>query len=172
MKKIHHGTERRRADKFRRAVDRMPVLLRELRQPPLRTRDALVDIPKEGVYVFYERGKALYVGRSRNLRSRILNHGRKSSNRFQATFAFLIAMKQASRLGIKPPRPELRKKPTRKDWEKDPRFSRLFAAARQRVAKMKVRVLGVPDPIEQMLFEVYAADRLETLGQYNTFETH
>ena len=150
----------------------MRVLMRQLLQAPLLSRDNLGDISGQGIYVFYEKGKTLYVGRSRNLRSRILNHGRRSSSHFQATFAFLIAMKNANRPGTKPPRGELGKKPTREDFEKHPAFAALFAAAKERVAKMKVRLIQVSDPVEQTLFEVYAADRLGTLGRYNTFETH
>jgi len=150
----------------------MPVLMRQLLQAPLLSRDNLGDIPGQGIYVFYEKGKPLYVGRSRNLRTRILNHGRRSSSHFQATFAFLIAMKKAKRPGTKPRSAEPGKKPTRGDWEKHKAFSRLFAAAKERVAKMRVRVIQVSDPIEQTLLEVYAADWLGTLGRYNLFETH
>ncbi len=150
----------------------MPVLMRQLLQAPLLSRDSLGDIPGQGIYVFYEKGKPLYVGRSRNLRTRILNHGRRSSSHFQATFAFLIAMKKARLSSIKRPPGRPERKPTRRDWEKHEPFSGLFAAAKERVARMKVRVMDVPDTVEQTLFEVYAADRFGTLGRYNLFETH
>lgn len=157
---------------FQKAVNRMPVLMRQLLQAPLLSRDSLGDIPGQGIYVFYEKGKPLYVGRSRNLRTRILNHGRRSSSHFQATFAFLIAMKKARLSSIKRPPGRPERKPTRRDWEKHEPFSGLFAAAKERVARMKVRVMDVPDTVEQTLFEVYAADRFGTLGRYNLFETH
>lgn len=150
----------------------MPVLMRQLLQAPLLSRDNLGDIPGQGIYVFYEKGKPLYVGRSRDLRNRILNHGRGSSSHFQATFAFIIATKEARLSGVKPPRGGSGRRPTRGDWEKHKPFSGLFAAAKERVARMDVRVVDVADAIEQTLFEVYAADQLGTLGRYNIFETH
>ena len=158
--------------KFQHAVDKMHAIMERLLESPLRSRDNLRDIPKEGIYVFYDKKKPLYVGRSRDLRTRIQNHSRKSSGRFNATFAFLMAMRKATRDGIKPPRVEPGRKPTRKDREEDPLFAPLFDAAKERVAKMKVQVVEVNDPVEQALFEVYAADRLGTLGRYNTFDTH
>ena len=53
-------------------------------------------IPDKGIYVFYESGKPLYVGRSDRMRGSILEHGRPSSLHNSATFAFLLAMKTAT----------------------------------------------------------------------------
>jgi hypothetical protein len=81
-------------------------------------------------------------------------------------------MKKAKRNRVKPPRVPTGVKLTRQHWEEDQLFAPLFAAAKKRVENMKIRVVGVDDPVEQALFEIYAADRLGTLGRYNTFETH
>lgn len=159
-------------DRFGRAVERMEMLMKKLLDCDPLSRDELADIPEEGIYVFCEGGKPLYVGRSRSLRTRILNHGRNSSSHFKATFAFLIGMEEAKRLGIKPPLREDGKKPTKGDWERHSGFSELFTTAKQRVASMKVQVVEVPDPIEQTLFEVYAAVQFNTTKRYNSFETH
>ena len=44
---------------------------------------------KPGIYVFSESGKPLYVGRTDDLRKRLLSHRHRSHN--TATFAFLLA---------------------------------------------------------------------------------
>jgi hypothetical protein len=46
----------------------------------------------------------------------------------------------------------------------------LFLHAKERVSRMTVRVIEITDPIEQTLFEVYAALALGTV--YNVFENH
>jgi hypothetical protein len=51
-----------------------------------------------------------------------------------------------------------------------PEFSELFRDAKERVGRMTVRVIEITDPIEQTLFEVYAALALAT--PYNDFENH
>src|SRR6056297_345488 len=59
-----------------------------------------VDLSKipnvNGIYVFYENDKPIYVGRSnrKRLRKRLQEHARKSSNRNSATFAVLLAKEQ------------------------------------------------------------------------------
>jgi hypothetical protein len=51
-----------------------------------------------------------------------------------------------------------------------PEFRELFWQAKARVSRMTVRVVEIADPIEQTVFEVYAALALGT--RYNDFETH
>jgi hypothetical protein len=148
---------------FQNVADKMPILYEALVRSPLRFRSNLVGIAARGIYVFYENGKPLYVGRSNKLRQRILEHGRKSSDQYSASFAFRLAKEEAERGGV-----EL--KGTRADWEKNERFARLFGEARERVAKMAVRVVEVSDPVEQTMFEVYSALRLGS--PYNDFDTH
>ena len=150
-------------DAFREAVKRLPKLLQELRRSPARTRAELSGVPTKGVYVFFENEKAMYVGRSNKLRTRIQEHGRPGSDRFSATFAFLLAQKTAGEAGT-----DLKR--TRKVLEKDKQFAAHFADAKRRVSRMKVRLVKVPDAVQQTLFEVYAALKLRT--RYNDFETH
>ena len=84
-------------------VDRLPFLLTKLTDSDVIARNAngtLPAIPGQGIYVFYESGIPLYVGRSDRMRSRILEHSRPSSLHNSATFAFLLAMEAATGEGI------------------------------------------------------------------------
>lgn len=108
-------------------VARMPDLLTELKGDRLRNRDGLGKLPDRGVYVFYEKGKPLYVGRTNGMRQRIQVHGRPSSTHNSASFAYLLAVERASRQGV-----DCRSQP-RKELERDSEFSRWFSEAKERV---------------------------------------
>ena len=119
-----------------------------------------------GIYCFYENGKPLYVGRSRNIRNRVLQHRRQGSGHNAAQFAFNIAKRK------------FKKKYPNKDIDnlgrdalaKDCDFDAEFTAAKDRVRKMSVRFVKIEDPIKQTIFEVYAHINLGT--PFNDFETH
>ena len=150
--------------KFEELVGQMPVLLERLRSSPLKLSRSLGELPKSGIYVFFERGRAIYVGRSRRMKDRIKEHGRPSSTHGSAPFAFNMAKKAAERKGIDTDKP-------RDALAENDAFAKLFSDAKERVSKMSVRVIEVNDSIEQTLFEVYAAIDLETT-EYNDFDTH
>ena len=131
---------------------------------PLRSRNQLSNAPQKGVYTFYEGGKALYVGRSDNLKTRVQQHGRPSSDHNTASFAFNLAKEAMHKQGIdtaNTPRIKLKQEPV---------FKKPFVEAKERVARMKIRFVEIDDPIKQTLFEVYAAMKLQT--PYNDFRTH
>jgi predicted GIY-YIG superfamily endonuclease len=128
----------------------------------------LENIPKRGIYVFYEKGRPIYVGRSRNLKQRFRQHKQQSSDHHSATFAFMIALQDAEKAGIEMKKDG--KKMTRDVLQKDPAFRKIFSDAKRRVAGMQVQVISIDDPIEQTLFEVYAALELNT--EYNHWDTH
>ena len=126
-------------------------------------------IPEKGIYVFYESGEPLYVGRSNRMRERILEHGRPSSVHNSATFAFLLAMETATCKGIDCTGI------TRDHLQNEDDFKPLYDQAKERVRNMQVRAVEVDDAIEQSVFEVYAALHLKTTrdhGGYNDFENH
>ena len=102
----------------------------------------------------------MYAGRSDNLADRLLEHGRPSGDSETATFAFNIAKEQF-------PSP---RSMSRDDLQSDKEFQPLFKTAKDRVSRMKVRVVGVTDPIEQTIFEVFAHMELDT--SFNCFENH
>jgi len=150
--------------KFNQLVAKMPELLKTLESCSYLTRDNLVDIPNSGVYSFYESGKSIYIGRSNRMKQRLQEHGRPSSNHNTAPFAFNLAKEEFERgQGIP-------SEVTREELASDPRFRDLFFKAKDRVARMKIRVIGINDQVEQALFEIYAALSLNT--KYNDFGTH
>lgn len=150
-------------EEFGKLVNRLPHLLEQVVSSPALDRSKSRRLPRRGVYVFYERGKAVYVGRSNRMKERILEHGRPSSDRYSATFAFRLAKEAAKQKGV-----DLSK--TGAQLEEDPAFVDLFSQARERVSGMSVRAVEIKDPIGQTLFEVYAHMALRT--EYNDFDTH
>jgi hypothetical protein len=108
----------------------------------------------------------MYVGRSGRkgrIKQRIMEHSRPSSGHNTASFAFLIAKEDAENTKI-----DLNK--SRDDLQDDADFEPLYTKAKERVSKMQVRVIEIPDSITQTLFEVYAALELNT--PYNEWGTH
>ena len=126
-------------------------------------------IDPAGIYVFYENEKPKYVGRSDNLTARLLMHGRPSSGSEGATFAFILAKECFEQEGFRATRSDGTPM-SRKELAKHSRFKPLFDAAKRRVRKMRVRAVGIQDPIEQTIFEVYAHLKLGT--PHNSFENH
>lgn len=145
-------------------IQQMPRLLEELKSQPLKPCTDRSGLPKKGIYVFYEDGKPIYIGRSNNVRQRIGLHCRPSSGHNSATFAFNIAKHEAEKEGIKT-------NVTRGQLETDPAFTRSYLKAKERVSKMDLRAIQIDEPITQTLFEVYAAMCLDT-KEYNDFDTH
>jgi hypothetical protein len=145
-------------------IQQMPILFEDFISQPLRLPGNKGILPKMGIYVFYEDGKPIYTGRTRNIHRRLGEHCRPSSGHTSATFAFLIAKGEAEKLGINT-------KLTRNDLVLNPEFNELYLKAKQRVSKMSVRVIEITDPIAQTVFEVYASLALGT-SEYNDFDTH
>ena len=152
---------------------RLPDLMNKLEQCHPSPRDTKGRLPphvpaKPGIYVFYENDTPLYVGRSRNLRSRIMQHSRQSSGHTSATFAFLMALDKAKEMQIDC------SNRTRAALQEAPDFKPIYDATKAKVNQMAVKVIEVTDPIEQSVFEVYVALRLRTIRPYgyNDFETH
>jgi predicted GIY-YIG superfamily endonuclease len=147
----------------RKFPDNMKKLLKN---PPVSPYELKENILR-GIYVFYENGTAIYVGRSRNITQRIREHQQQSSD--SEVFAFLIAKRDAEKAGMTL-QYKNGKNMTRNELQKYPPFKQIFSDAKKRVAMMKVQVIGIDDPVEQTLFEVYAALELKT--KYNTWDTH
>lgn len=59
---------------------------------------------------------------------------------------------------------------SRNDLQSDEKFQPLYDAAKERVRRMVVRVVGVVDPIEQTILGVCAHMELNT--PFNSFENH
>ena len=147
-------------EEFNKIIAKMQPLLDQLSAEEPLTRSNLQGVPERGVYVLYEHGRPIYVGRSDRLKERLLEHSRPSSWSNSATFAFNLANADAVKRGLDYSGMK------RTQIERDPSFSELFAEAKRRVADMEIRVIKLKDPIEQTLFEVYAAVALTTKNDY------
>ena len=153
---------------FGEIVAQLEPLLEELQSGPAYYGQTLRKLPKKGVYVFYEDGKPMYVGRvgsnsRQTVRQRIRQHTIPSSGHNQATFAFRL-LQEDLRLPVghesDMTRPELAKT-----------YEAKFSEQKQRVRNMEVRVVEITDSVVQAVFEIYAALTLGTT-RYNRFDTH
>ncbi len=149
--------------RFDDAVARMPKLFDELMSCDLLEMTAQKSwkiLP--AVYVFYDSNKTpCHTGRTRNLQGRVRAHTANSHN--SASFAFKCA-RQALNL-----KATYRPEGSRAELMKDPTFKAEFDRQRKEIEKMRLRFVRVECPIEQHLFEVYAALRLGTsLTEFTT----
>ena len=124
--------------------------MKELNNSEFYTRKEASKFPDKGIYVFFEEGTPLYVGRSEGMKERVKQHGRRRSGHNSVTFAFLLAKEKAKNTKI-----DLSQ--SREDLEKDSEFKPLYDEMKKRVKKMQIKVVEVEDPVEQTFFEVYAA---------------
>ena len=150
--------------KFSDIIDSLSELQEQLVNSSQRYRNNLGCIPKSGIYVFYENGNPMYVGRTNNMKDRIMTQGRRGSNHNSAQFAFLMAREVAEKKGI-----DVIGR-TRSELERDPTFKDLFIQSKIRVSKMSIRLVSVEDQIKQAIFQVYLSMELNT--PFNDFNTH
>jgi len=152
--------------KFNSYIDKLPSLLNELlSMPPVKPTILPMFLPQKGIYLFSEESKHLYVGRSNNIKRRIQNHCRLSSNHNQATFAFRMARSETNL-----EKATYKTEGSRKQLEEDPIFSTEFTRAKERIRDMDLRFIEVNDPVQQALLEIYIAITLNT--PFNDFENH
>ena len=153
---------------FQDIIDKMRPLLDELQAGSVYHYHTLKSLPSKGVYVFYENGQPMYVGRTgesskQTMRERIGQHTRDGSRSNQATFAFqLLQEKLGVQTGHGAPL-------TREAFAEAHKAG--FIEQKRRVRKMEVRAVEVEDSVVQTIFEVYAALTLGTT-RYNSFDTH
>ncbi|MFX1566596.1 MAG: GIY-YIG nuclease family protein [Promethearchaeota archaeon] len=121
------------------------------------------DMPLAGIYLLSEHGKALYVGRTNNLRNRLQYHTRNKHN--QATFAFLLAREKTGKT-----KASYQKVGSREDLLNQPDFRFAFDEARQRIKEMDVQFVEEADPIRQALLEICTA--MKVRARYNDFNNH
>lgn len=111
-----------------------------------------------GCYVLMEGGTAFYVGISRAVIARLIQHVRGRTH-FDASLAYRMACRC---------RPHTMR---RKAAMLDPEFGPASQREQERIAAMDVAVIEITDPVELYLFEVYCALELRTVMR-NTFRTH
>ncbi|WP_135604937.1 hypothetical protein [Methanococcoides sp. NM1] len=149
---------------FESIIDSLPVLLEKLVNSRPLKRDNLQGMPECGIYVYYKDRIPLFVGRSDNMKKRIMAQSRKGSTHHSAPFAFLLARNKAIAKGM-----DIENK-TRNELINDPLFNDLFIQSKEEVSKMSIRYVEVKNPEEQTIFQVYASMELNT--EFNKFETH
>ena len=159
-----------RMNSFEKIIKEMPLLLEELNSKPmLKKGDIYRDqscIPKKGIYALFENSIPIYVGRSNNIKQRLRGHCNQGSDRFSATFAFRLAIKEYEKKYRKSTKGILRKV-----LEDDRDFKIMFLDAKARVSEMGIKAIDIDDQITQTIFEVYVAIKLGTL-EFNSFDNH
>jgi predicted GIY-YIG superfamily endonuclease len=151
---------------FHQLLDDFEECLGTLSKQPFVSMTDLTGISNEpGVYVFYghakeETEKALYTGRTKQLRSRLQQHLSGIPNK--AAFAMCRVRKE---LGLR--------RDYRRRKDRDSKVREIISCELKRqteiVRKMKVRCLIEPDPVRQALLEIFVASRLQC--PFNDFGT-
>lgn len=163
--KLGETMPNRGVTQFHQAVEQMPALLVELTTAAKRRVSEHPSVPNApGIYLFSDDDAPLYVGQTRKLRTRLQQHTGATRGSNQASFAFLIAKREAAAAGLDIAR-------YRAVLEADLAFIPHFDAARALVAGMDVQFVELADALTRTLFEVYASLALNTV-EYNSFETH
>lgn len=151
------------SNSFNDALARMPVLYHELMTCPLRpVQPDPAWKALKAVYAFYEQdGKPCHVGRTRNLQARVRGH--LADSHYSASLAF---RRTRSELALVP---TYRQGEGRAALLLRPDFRAEFDRQRAAIRNMTIRFVKVEDPIEQYLFELYAAMQLGTsLSEFET----
>jgi predicted GIY-YIG superfamily endonuclease len=137
-------------------------LFEEFMQSEFVKRDNLPSY--RGIYVFYENGAAIYVGRANNIRRRIQWHTNESSGSESASFAFNLAKREYAN------ETEINKK--RKELMEIDEFIEIFRKHKLNLKNVEFRCIPVENDILQTMFEPYLAFKLKTYPINNTFENH
>ncbi len=153
---------------FEDIVARMQPLLEQLQTGQAYRAPTYQGLPEKGIYVFYEDGVPMYVGRvgstsKQGMRKRIRQHTIESAGHNQAVFAFRLLQEK---LGVATGHEaELSREALAQKYERE------FKEMKERVHYMDVRAVEIRDSVIQTVFEVYASLELKTT-RYNNFDTH
>lgn len=147
-------------DKFRRVVESLHPAFECLRASTPYKKGTGASLPKKGVYLFMEKGKAIYVGRSNNIPRR---HGNHTQRKSRTSLARLIARKAIY---------------YRSDYRKgakdrllnNPKYQPALERAKKRIMAMEFRAVEEKDQTKQALLEIYCAVVLG--ARYNDFGNH
>lgn len=111
-----------------------------------------------GCYVFMEGAKPIYVGISRKVIKRLVQHLNYDSHN-SASLIYRIASEDYPH--------EMK----RDQAMKDEMFKAMFFSAQKRLRQMKIAFVEIDNDLELYLFEVFASMKLDT-HTWNTFRTH
>lgn len=119
-----------------------------------------------GIYLFSEDDRHLYVGRAKNITNRYDWHCIPGSDHNRASFAFKLAREATGNLKASYQRGEK----SRDGLMLNPEFLAAFTGAKARIRRMQFRYVSEPNPTRQALLEAYVCIVLQT--PYNDFDTH
>lgn len=126
------------------------------------SRDALAKVNRStdfpGCYVFSDQGTPVYVGISRGVVKRLVQHLNYESH-FTASLVYKMATEDY---------PHAMK---RDQAMKDDQFRAVFLSAQGRLRQTTVAFVEITNDLEMYLFEVFAAMHFDT-KTWNTFRTH
>jgi len=112
----------------------------------------------QGCYVFIDDTVPVYVGISRSVIQRLIQHV-KGKTHFDASLAYRMATFNYSH------------DMSRGEAMENEDFIRFFHDARKRLSSMKIAFIEITSDVELYLFEVYCSMELDT-AQWNSFKTH
>jgi len=112
----------------------------------------------QGCYVLMDESGPDYVGISRSVIQRLIQHV-KGTTHFDASLAYRMAAFDYSH------------DMSRGEAMKNPDFLECFLKARQRLVAMNVAFVQIQNDLELYLFEVYCSMALDT-AKWNSFKTH
>lgn len=112
----------------------------------------------QGCYVLMDESGPVYVGISRSVIQRLIQHV-KGKTHFEASLAYRMAAFNHSH------------DMSRREAMKNPDFLQSFTEAGQRLVAMNVSFVEIKNDVELYLFEVYCSMALDT-AQWNSFKTH
>lgn len=111
-----------------------------------------------GCYVFIDGEKPIYVGISRGVMKRIIQHLNYDSH-YSASLVYGMASKDYPH--------EMK----REQAMKDEQFKAIFFSAQARLRQMKIAFVEIANDLELYAFEIFASMKLDT-ATWNTFRTH
>jgi hypothetical protein len=137
-----------------------------MRMPPCAYGKLPKTMPKQGVYLFSEKGAFLYVGRSNKLRLRYGRHCNPGATHRMAAFAFKLAREATGKTTASYKAGD----DSRRDLMLNSEFRAAFDAAKARIRQMEFRFVEESDQNAQALLEIYCTLALN--AKYNDFNTH
>lgn len=147
---------------FEAHVRRIPGLYAQLVGKPLIDMHPNSFGKAPGIYIFYESGEPVHVGRTRNIRQRIRAHCTPNHN--SSSYAFKRVRRELGQVTT------YNRTTSRAALQIDPVFGPCFRRHVAAVTQMKVRFLEVAEPVDQYFLELYAA--LELGLAMDEFDTH
>jgi hypothetical protein len=151
---------------FKEIIDSLdPKYQALLKMNPVKMSNLPKEMPKEGIFLFSEGDRYLYVGRSNNIRRRLQIHSRNSGTHNQTTFAFRISRENTGQT-----KASYSSSGSRLSLQNEDKFGKDFASVKMRVSQMDIRFVEETDSVRQALLEIYVATVLKT--PYNDFHNH